>query len=90
MKKLSDFILYLDSLSIEPRFFINENKRHKNLFGGLLSLLAYIISFSAVVYFIISFFKGDNSTIIMDQQITNQVKIKSFQSYPLMLRLSAS
>jgi hypothetical protein len=43
-----------------------------------------------VIYFKIGFFHGDNSTVIMNQQITNQLNISNFRSFPLMLRLSAS
>ena len=80
----------LDMLSIETGFYINGDKRYKNYFGGLITLMTYLVALAAVIYFFLQFVNREESTIINDSEITNKVAINEFKRFPFMMRLSAS
>ena len=89
MKFLVQNIANLDILFPEVKLKIQYgNSKYQNIYGGILSLLTMLLIFTAIVYFLIEFFTRQNTQLITTETISNKVTLESFDSIPLMIRMS--
>lgn len=79
----------IDLYGAVPSFKINKgSKSLQTLFGGIVSLLIILLTFSAYIYFLNIFFKRKDYTLVTNSKITNQVSLENYHEIPFMVRLS--
>ena len=80
----------LDYLSYKAHLTFNDkgDKRYKTIFGGILSLISMIISFSFICYFLLKLIKKENATINFNEERDIKINMTTSHLLPLMLRLS--
>ena len=80
----------LDYLSYKAHLTFNDkgDKRYKTIFGGILSLISMIISFSFICYFLLKLINKEDATIIFNEERDLKINMTTSHLLPLMLRLS--
>ena len=80
----------LDYLSYKAHLTFNDkgDKRYKTIFGGILSLISMIISFSFICYFLLKLINKEDTTIIFNEERDLKINMTTSHLLPLMLRLS--
>ena len=83
-------ITELDYLSYKAHLTFNDkgDKRYKTIFGGILSLISMIISFSFICYFLLKLFNKEDATVTFNEERDSTINMTNSHLLPLMLRLS--
>ena len=62
-------IQQLDFLGEKPKLFINNYINHKTKLGGILSIISFIVLFSAVIFFTKILFERSNFSVMVNEQL---------------------
>ena len=89
MQSIKKFTTGLDILGMEASLYSFENSKHyKSLFGGLLSILVFILSLSGSIYFINHFLQRKNLELISNEKNDYYIDFYDFTDLPFMFRIS--
>ena len=90
MENCGNIITSLDLFSLKTHLTLNERGdiRYKNIYGGFLSLLYLIISFSFIMFFVYNFFEKKDLNVIYSVEKDNFITIPNSDKFPFMIRLS--
>lgn len=67
-----DLIKFLDFTSPIPRLYVNSTSRFKNIYGGLLTLVSFLIIFIFSVVLLVKLLKRENMTIIYNEEFIDK------------------
>lgn len=86
---MKSYIEKADIFSVQPYFFLTAIKESsKSLLGGLLSIMSLSLISSCVLYFLVMFLSRSNYKIVSNQEINDEVYLKSINDYPIMFRVT--
>lgn len=80
-----------DVLGIEASLYSNKSsKRHQSVFGGLISVLIFMLITAACGFFVNEFFSRKNVNLISSFQTDYTLSYDDFSDTPFMIRLSGN
>lgn len=89
MKTIKYYIRLCDYYSNEVKLMMNSNEdRVKNTFGGVISLLSFLIIIGTVMFFCVDFIKRENPIIISNTSLSKNNSITNVNSIPYLFRLT--
>ena len=87
--KVLDFVKNIDLFG-RPISFLNSDSsgKFKNSFGGILTIIVFLLGLAAGIYFFILFINRKDANINFSTNKQDDVYIKDFHEYPLMFRMT--
>ena len=86
------FITKCDYLSRKANFTFNEEGdiEYKTFIGGIISIFSVLCSFGLSIYFLISFFKREQTSVVLSTETNHFINNSKSNEMPILVRLSDS